>query len=223
MRNPLRNQEALAQRDASLRRLRASGPALDVRELPSFGFSHRSLMWWGTQGLMAIEGMAFALGLGAWFYLRAQTDVWPPGDQPPALLWGSLTTLVLLVSLWPNHKAKQAAEHLDRGGVQRWLLVTLLVALAILLLRVFEFRHLNTHWQSSAYGSIVWLVLGLHTVHLLTDAYDSAVLLVLFHTGPLQGQRYVDQSENAVYWVFVVVSWLPVYAVLYLAPRTWGT
>jgi cytochrome c oxidase subunit I+III len=26
-------------------------------------------------------------------------------------------------------------------------------------------------------------------------------------------------SENALYWYFVVLSWLPIYAVIYLAPR----
>jgi cytochrome c oxidase subunit III len=45
------------------------------------------------------------------------------------------------------------------------------------------------------------------------------VLDVLFFTGPLEGRRYVDVSENARYWYFVVLSWLPIYAVVYLAPR----
>jgi cytochrome c oxidase subunit 3 len=42
---------------------------------------------------------------------------------------------------------------------------------------------------------------------------------VLMFTGPIEGKRYVDVSENGVYWYFVVVSWLPVYAILYLAAR----
>jgi cytochrome c oxidase subunit I+III len=42
---------------------------------------------------------------------------------------------------------------------------------------------------------------------------------VLVFTGPLEGRRFVDVSENAVYWLFVVFSWLPVYAVIYGVPR----
>jgi heme/copper-type cytochrome/quinol oxidase subunit 3 len=38
-------------------------------------------------------------------------------------------------------------------------------------------------------------------------------------TGPLEGKRFVDVSENAMYWYFVVLSWLPIYAVAYWAPR----
>ena len=74
-------------------------------------------------------------------------------------------------------------------------------------------------WDSDAYGSVVWLLLGLHTTHLITDTVDTAVLAVLFFTGPFEGKRFVDVSENALYWYFVVVSWLPIYAVIYLAPR----
>ena len=75
------------------------------------------------------------------------------------------------------------------------------------------------HWTSNAYGSVVWLLLGLHTVHLLTDAIDSAVLTTLMFTGPIEGTRFVDVSENALYWYFVVFTWIPIYIVLYLLPR----
>ncbi|MDQ0587829.1 heme/copper-type cytochrome/quinol oxidase subunit 3 [Variovorax paradoxus] len=86
-------------------------------------------------------------------------------------------------------------------------------------LRGFEFAALHTRWDSNAYGSVVWTLLCLHTVHLLTDTYDTAVLDVLLFTGPMEGQRFVDVSENALYWYFVVLSWLPIYAVIYVVPR----
>jgi heme/copper-type cytochrome/quinol oxidase subunit 3 len=82
-----------------------------------------------------------------------------------------------------------------------------------------EFTSLNTRWDSQAYGSVVWMLMALHTIHLVTDAYDSTVLTVLMFTGPLEGKRFVDVSENAMYWYFVVLSWLPIYAVIYWAPR----
>jgi heme/copper-type cytochrome/quinol oxidase subunit 3 len=63
------------------------------------------------------------------------------------------------------------------------------------------------------------MLLGLHTTHLLTDTADTLVLAVLMFTGPLEGRRFVDVSENAVYWYFVVLSWLPIAAIIYLGPR----
>ena len=193
--------------------------ALDVRHLPSFGFSVRSLMWWGTAGLMLIESTVFGLAIVMYFYLRSHVERWPMTTPPPELLWGTLNTAVLLASAWPNHLAKRAAERLDRRAVQLWLSVCLAFGFAFLALRGFELTALNVRWDTDAYGSIVWLLMALHTTHLVTDTWDTTVLDVLFFTGPLEGKRYVDVSENALYWYFVIASWLPIYAVVYLAPR----
>ncbi|WP_433695508.1 cytochrome c oxidase subunit 3 [Paraburkholderia phenoliruptrix] len=192
---------------------------LDVRHLPSFGFGHRSLMWWATMCLMLIEGTVFAIAAMAYFYLRGLTASWPLNAAPPQLLWGTANTAILLVSMWPNQLAKRAADRQDRARSRLWLAVCLLFALAFLVLRAFEFAALNVSWYTNSYGSVVWLLLGLHTTHLITDAVDTAVLAVLLFTGPFEGKRFVDVSENAMYWYFVVLSWLPIYAVIYLAPR----
>ena len=62
-------------------------------------------------------------------------------------------------------------------------------------------------------------LLGFHTAHLATDWADSVVLEVLFFTGPLTGKRYVDVSENSLYWYFVVAAWVPIYFVIYWGAR----
>jgi len=195
------------------------GEMLDVAPLPSFAFGHRSLMWWGTLGLMAIESTVFALTVVAYFYLRSHAPQWPLGSEAPDLLWGTLNTAVLIASAVPNHLLKRAAEAGDLRRLRLWFLVCLLFSVVFLLLRVLEFGALNVRWDADAYGSVVWLLLGLHTVHLLTDTYDTAVLALLMFTGPLEGRRLVDASENAAYWYFVVLSWLPIYLVIYIAPR----
>jgi heme/copper-type cytochrome/quinol oxidase subunit 3 len=215
----LQNTKAISQRDDAQHWVCARGAALDVREVPSFGFGHRSLMWWGTQGLILIEGTVFALAVMAYFYLWSHADRWPPTEPPPGLRWGTLNTVLFLLSVGPAYVAKKAAEALDLRRVRVWLTVSTLASLAILAVRVMEFQTLNCRWDVSAYGSIVWMLLGLHTTHLVTDAFDTAVLNVLMFTGPLEGKRFVDVSENALYWYFVVFSWLPIYAVLYWAPR----
>ncbi|MBW8899682.1 MAG: cytochrome c oxidase subunit 3 [Massilia sp.] len=195
------------------------GAALDVSPLPTFAFGARSPMWWGTMGLVAIESTVFALTIMAYFYLRSHASVWPMSRFPPDLLWGNVNTAILLASLWPNQKAKQAAERLDIHGVRLWMTVCMVFSLAFLAVRAFEFGALNTRWDSDAYGSVVWMLLGLHTTHLVTDAYDSLVLTVLMFKGPIEGKRFVDVSENAGYWYFVVLSWLPIYAVIYWGAR----
>lgn len=192
---------------------------LDVSELPSFAFGHRSPMWWGTMGLIAIEGTVFVLCIMSYFYLYSHSISWPMTTPPPDLFWGTLNTGILLVSAIPNHFAKVAAQKMDLAKVRLWLVVCMVFSLAFLLVRIFEFGALNVRWDTDAYGSVVWMLLGLHTVHLLTDTIDSLVLTVLMFTGPLEGRRFVDVSENGMYWHFVVGSWLIIYAVIYWGPR----
>jgi cytochrome c oxidase subunit 3 len=198
---------------------RSTGEALDVRHLPSYAFGNRGIMWWGTLGAIAIEATVFALAIVSYFFLRSQAREWPLGVAPPELLWGTLNTLILLASLVPNAYTKRAAEAHDLRKVRIGMVVCTVFAVGFIAVRFVEFGALNVRWDTNAYGSIVWLLLGLHTVHLLTDFFDSVVLTALMFTGPLEGKRYVDVAENAWYWYFVVGAWLPVYAVIYWAPR----
>jgi len=168
---------------------------------------------------MAIEGTVFALSIMAYFYLRSHQATWPLPAAPPDLRWGTLNTAVMLASFLPAHLAKRAAERCELRGVQRWLVASVVFGLLFTFIRGLEFMTLNVRWDSNAYGSVVWLLLGLHTTHIVTDLLDTIVLTVLFFTGPLDGKRYVDVSENSFYWYFVVAAWLPIYFVIYWGAR----
>lgn len=192
---------------------------LDVSALPHYAFGHRSVISWGTWGFMVVEGMAFALLLASYFYLQSRSTVWPQDANPPALFWGTLNLVLLFASAIPNQLAKRAAERLDLNGVRLWMVVCVMLGVAFMGIRVQEFRALNVWWDQNAYGSLVWTVLGLHTTHLLTDEADTAVLAALMFAGPLEESRFVDVSENSLYWYFVIALWVPVYVVLYLVPR----
>ena len=195
-------------------------PELDVSSLPTYAFGHRSMMFWGTAGMIAIEGTVFAIGLVIYYYLRARSMHWPMSAPPPDLLWGTLNTAILLLSGLPNHLTAKAAERADLPKVRLWLIVCLLLGLAFQAVRVLEFMSTNTHWKLNAYGSIVFALLMLHTVHMITDYIDTVVISVLmFKRERITGRRYVDVNENADYWWFVILAWLPIYFTIYLVPR----
>jgi heme/copper-type cytochrome/quinol oxidase subunit 3 len=86
-------------------------------------------------------------------------------------------------------------------------------------LRAFEYTTLNCRWDDNAYGSIVWVLLSMHTIHVATDVVDSIVLAVLTVTYPMTGPRFVDVSENSLYWFFIVAWWIPIYLTIYFMPR----
>ena len=56
---------------------------LDVSALPEVVFGHKDTTWWGTLGFCALEGMGFALAIGAYLYLVHVNPQWPLADVPP--------------------------------------------------------------------------------------------------------------------------------------------
>jgi heme/copper-type cytochrome/quinol oxidase subunit 3 len=187
--------------------------------LPTYAFGPRMTTWWGTLAFCALEGTGFALAAGAYLYLVWLNQQWPLAELPPDLLWSSLLTAALVVSAWPNHRAGVAAKEEDLPRVRRLLLVMSAVGIVVLAIRAFEFGTLHVRWDQNAYGSIVWVLLGLHTAHILTDVIDTLVLTALMFTRHARGKRFSDVEDNAFYWNFVVLSWLPIYVLIYWVPR----
>jgi cytochrome c oxidase subunit 3 len=194
---------------------------IDVSALPNHAFGSRSIMWWSTMTIICIESTIFVLAIAAHFYLQGNEETWPPPNTNlPGVLWGSINVGILLVSLIPNELTKRAAEEMNLAKVRLWSVIAVACAVAFVIVRVLEFRQLEVSWDSNAYGSSVWTLLGLHTVHLVTDLIDSAVLATMMFTRHgNEARRFVDVAENAFYWYFVVLSWIPIYVVLYWAPR----
>lgn len=192
----------------------------DLSRLPTHGFGTRSLTWWGVAAYMLIEGGAFALTAGAYLFLMSQETVWPPASYPPALLPGLLFTAIILLSEIPNTFLKKATEAEQLGRVRFWIVLLDLIGFVLFVVRGFEFAHLNVRWSDNAYGSILWALLLLHTVHILTDWVESVVLTVLMFTRHgEEPRRFVDVSEDCLYWRFVWITWIPLFALIYLVPR----
>jgi cytochrome c oxidase subunit 3 len=205
----------------SVARTSAARPSLDVSQVPDHAFGSRSVMWWATVLIICIEATVFLVTIGSYFYLQGNEATWPPADTPlPGLLWPTVNVFVLLASLVPNQFVKSAAEKMNMTRVRIGMVLCDLFAIAFVVVRVFEYRQLHVSWDSNAYGSITWTLLSFHSFHLVTDLADSIVLTVLMFTrhGD-KPTRFVDVAENAFYWYFVVLSWLPIYTVLYWAPR----
>jgi len=193
--------------------------ALDVSALPDYAFGNAGLVWWGTVGFMVIEGSMFVIGLVVYFYLRIQVRDWPPSLPNPDLGYGTANLALVLVSIVPAYLAKTAAEKYDLRRLRMWLTTLVLIGVGNVVLRGFEYTALNCRWDDNAYGSIVWVLLSMHTIHIATDVVDSGVLLALMFTGPVTKSRFVDVSENSLYWYFIVAWWIPIYLTIYWMPR----
>jgi heme/copper-type cytochrome/quinol oxidase subunit 3 len=192
----------------------------DVSGLDTNGFGSNTLTWWGTIAFAALEGMGFILAAGTYLYLMAVAPHWPINAPLPNYGPGTGVTLLLVLSAPLNHFMEKWARAKDLRKVQIGLVGMSLFGVAPLIIRWFEFPALHVSWDSNGYGSAVWFLLGLHTTHLLTDVADTIVLTVLmFSKHANNPRRFSDVSDNAFYWDFVVLSWLPIYGLIYWLPR----
>ncbi len=194
--------------------------ALDLSGLSEHGEGSSSLTWWGTLGFMLIEGAGFSLAVAVYLFLMGISSTWPPNGKLPDLFPGTLLTVFLLASLLPNILVARWAKSRQIVRVRVGLLVMSLMGVAPLVPRAFEFAAMNVMWDDSAYGSITWVLLGLHSAHIVTDLVDTLVLACLMFTkhGDTP-KRFGDVEDNALYWNFVVATWIPIYLCLYWVPR----
>jgi cytochrome c oxidase subunit I+III len=193
---------------------------LDVSALPPIAAGPSAVLWWGVLGMVVIEGTMFVLVIAAWLYLRMNFPAWPPAtDQAPPLVWSTLNLALLVVSVPAMRRASAAALERRLRETRTWLLAATAIGVLSLAVRVLEFAWLDFSWRSHAFGSVFWTALGLHTGHLLASVLETAVLIVLLFRKPMDDKHALDVEMDGIYWDFVVVSWIALYAALYLVPR----
>jgi heme/copper-type cytochrome/quinol oxidase subunit 3 len=169
---------------------------------------------------MAVESTTLAICAASYFYLRKNFSAWPPeGTHQPSLLVPTISLFALLASNGIAWAMDRAAKAEDFARTRLLLLVGGLVGIGLFGLRLLEFRSLNTAWDANAYGSITWVTMGMHASLLLMDALETAGLAIVYSLGRAQRKHYVHASENAIYWFFTTLSWVPLYLLIFWGPR----
>jgi heme/copper-type cytochrome/quinol oxidase subunit 3 len=190
--------------------------ATGEREL-ELSWGAREPLFWGVMLLIAIEATGFALLLGSYFYLSGNEPSWPPPGVQRAELWPGLTgTLLLLATVPAQHAINRAASQGDARRMRRWMVLSTVIALAFVALRFLELLRLPFYWDSHAYGSIVWVIIGYHTLHAITGVIENGMLIVLLFRGPVERKHALDIQLGGFYWYFMVASWLPCFVTIYL-------
>jgi heme/copper-type cytochrome/quinol oxidase subunit 3 len=202
-------------------------PIIDVSKLPHHGFNTLDPVWWGNNFLLAIETTMFVICIATYYYLRQNFPLWPPPiaqltaplNPLPELGVATANTILLLMSCIPMIVADLAARRGSRDITKIALLVCLACAVVAVILRSFEFGAVKFRWDSNAYGSIVWFILGLHMLHLVTLTCETVLLTVWAFVREFDMKHRVDITALAVYWYWVVGIWLLLYGVVYFTPR----
>lgn len=190
---------------------------IDVSHLPPQAFGVRDPVIWGVVLLMAIEGTAFALLAVAWLYVRGNLDKWTPTTVgPQAQTIEAIVCGVLLLSGVFELLVLRATHRHRLRGMRWWTVAAAAGGAVAVALRLYEIPRLQFRWDSDAAGSVFWGILVMHIAHAIFGTLENTVFAVLLFKGPIEKKHLSDLETNGVYWLFVVVSWMFLYPLLYL-------
>jgi cytochrome c oxidase subunit III len=203
-------------------------PVIDASLLPESVVDHRSLVWWGNNLLILIETTMFALLVAGYFYVRPNFTAWPPPqvnqtsvhlDPVPALAIPTWNLVLLVLTLAPMITADLACLKRKRLLTEVALAGLLLGGIGCIVLRFHEFSSLHFRWDDNAYGSIVWTIVGLHLLHLFVGVAEMVMMLAWVMIKGLDDKHARDVRVTAVYWYWIVGTWIILYAIIFPGPR----
>lgn len=195
-----------------------------VESLPEHAHGPRAFGWWGMVWLIATEATLFAALIASYFYLRFRYGVdWPPGDiEKPALGLPIIMSVILLSSSLPVHWAEKGIERGSQGRLRIGLL------LGFVLGAIFLGLTLGIEWpeklkeftpRTNVYGSLYFTLTGFHLAHLVVGLAFSLWAQIRAWRGAFDEKRHLTVQNFALYWHFVDVVWVFVFATIFLSPN----
>lgn len=203
-----------------------------------FTVVHEDALWWrnrvGTGSRNGWYGVLFFLGtevmlFGALFanYFNGQAAaalnpdvVWaPPGHIELPIVLTGINTIILLASGATMHMAHTAIRHGKRNLLVVWCALTLLLGGVFIALQVQEYLKLFEEGMtvsSGPFSSAFFALTGTHGAHVIGGLTLILVVLARAAKGNFDERRHAAVEVTAIYWHFVDVVWVVLYAVVYL-------
>ncbi|HET6683628.1 MAG TPA: cytochrome c oxidase subunit 3 [Gaiella sp.] len=179
--------------------------------------------WWGMLIVVITEATLFAILLATYFYTRfSSPGPWPPDGEPdPRLLKPVIMTLLLMASSVTAYMAELGSRTGNLRRLHAGLAATFALGLSFLILQGFEYHEKLAELRPStnAYGSLFYTITGLHGSHVIVGLLILAWTQFFAWRGAYASENHVAVQVSALYWHFVHVVWLFVFASLYLSPR----
>lgn len=172
-------------------------------------YSQRLGLWL----FMLSDSIVFISLLAARYYMLG-TQRPPEVNQPLGLI---LTTILLVSSFFAN-RADVSIAHGDRAAFVRNILITIVLGVAFLILVVTVEWPEALHFAppSTAFGTALFSLTGLHATHVLSGVIVLLVALLKGQRGGYTVENHWGAEGSIIYWHFVDLVWVFIYPTLYL-------
>src|SRR4030095_16676728 len=123
---------------------------------------------------------------------------------------------VLLTSSFTMHWALQSIKRGNRAGLKAGLVLTFMMGLTFLLTQMLEYARIGFNPSDGAFGTIFCWLTGLHGAPVFIALPLLAVATVRSFRGHFTPEHHHGVEIPGIYWHFVDVMWIIVYASIYL-------
>jgi cytochrome c oxidase subunit 3 len=163
------------------------------------------------------EVMVFGAFFTAYFFIRVvQGAEWPAaGTELPVAIAG-VNTAILLSSSLTLHWALVSIKNDDRNGFRAGILLTTLLGATFLFVQINEYVHIGFAPQDHAQGSIFYGLTGLHGAHVAIGLLLLLSVSIRAFRGHYSAKSHAGVEIPGIYWHFVDVMWIVVYATIYI-------
>jgi cytochrome c oxidase subunit I+III len=169
--------------------------------------------------LILTEGSLFAYLFFSYFYLASQSLApWPPSG-PPDLKNATINTVLLLSSSAMAWWGERGLKKGRRVRLSVALATTIALGVVFMSIQAHEWANRPFGFSSNAYSSLYFVITGFHGAHVVVGLLMLCALLAWNLMGYFSRGWHLEVSVGIVYWHFVDLVWLAVYAALYLSPR----
>lgn len=193
---------------------------IPYRQLPVFLTGTKAPLWWAMLLLITIEIAVFSTLISSYLYLRFAALSWPPGEiEPPELALPLANSIILFASSAVVYWADRGIKQGDLRRLKIGMGAGITLGVTFLALKVVEYRDSEYYWDTHAYGSIIWAIILFHSMHVGAVVAKGCVMEVLAFRGYFNDKRHLGIDINGMYWHFVALVWIPLFAVIYLVPR----
>lgn len=175
--------------------------------------------WWGVIFFLGTEVMLFAALFATFFNHRAfGGPAWGTEVELPLLKTG-INTVILLLSGVTMHWAHTAIRRGNARQLKLGLILTIVLGAVFLVGQVVEYlelAHEGLIIQSGTFGSTFYALTGTHGAHVLGGLIVLSLVAIRAFRGQFDQQRHVAVEVTAIYWHFVDVVWVLLFAIVYL-------
>jgi cytochrome c oxidase subunit 3 len=167
---------------------------------------------------IASEVMLFGSFFTAYFFVRVVADPaeWPPEGYHLPVYVAFINTLILVTSSFTIHWALQAIKRGSRTGLQAGLVLTVALGTTFLITQMLEYSRVGFAPRDGAFGSVFYGLTGLHGAHVFVGLSLLSVATVRAFRGHYTAEHHHGVEVPGIYWHFVDVMWIVVYATVYL-------